>query len=69
MQILHMYPYHNLNKKRIKNGELISFEFVSNYKNIGECMLLHFSSPPFTRPVRPEKYAEYIEYISHIKKR
>ena len=63
-----MYPYHNLNKKRIKNGELIYFEFVSNYKNIGECMLLHFSSPPFTRPVRPEKYAEYFELLSKHKK-
>ena len=64
-----MYPYHNHNKKRIKNGELIYFEFVSNYKNIGECMLLHFKTAPFERPVRPKKYNEYFELISHIKRK
>lgn len=31
-----MYPYHNTIKKRIKNGELIGYQFVDNYKNIGE---------------------------------
>ena len=27
-----MYPYHNTIKKRIKNGELIGYEFLENYK-------------------------------------
>lgn len=29
-----MYPYHNTIKKRIKNGELIGYQFVDHYKNI-----------------------------------
>lgn len=41
-----MYPYHNTIKKRIKNGELVGYEYVSDYKNIGECLLLHFKTPP-----------------------
>lgn len=28
-----MYPYHNTIKKRIRNGELIGYQFVDNYKN------------------------------------
>lgn len=47
-----MYSYHNTIKKRIKNGELIGYQFVDNYKNIGECLLLFFSTPPFERPIR-----------------
>lgn len=54
-----MYPYHNTIKKRIKNGELTGYEFVYDYKNVGECLLLHFSTYPFERPIRPYKYIEY----------
>lgn len=54
-----MYSYHNTIKKRIKNGELLGFEYVRNYKNIGECLLLHFNTPPFERPIRPYRYSEY----------
>ena len=58
-----MYPYHNTIKKRIKNGELIGYQFVDNYKNIGECLLLIFSTPPFERPIRPHKYHEYVDIL------
>lgn len=58
-----MYPYHNLNKKRIMAGELVGYEFVGSYKHIGECLLLHFDSPPFDRPVRPHRYAEYFHLL------
>ena len=54
-----MYPYHNVIKKRIKNGELVGFEYVLNYKNIGECLLLHFNNYPYERPIRPKRYMEY----------
>ena len=54
-----MYSYHNTIKKRIKNGELIGFDYVEDYKNIGRCLLLHFSTPPFERPIRPYKYYMY----------
>lgn len=56
-----MYPYHNRIKQRIKNGELIGYEFVKDYKNIGECMLLYFKTFPHTRPIRPHRYDDYKE--------
>lgn len=59
-----MYPYHNEIKKRIKNGELIGYEFLENYKNIGECLLLYFSTYPFERPIRPHKYHEYTDILA-----
>lgn len=62
-----MYPYHNLIKKRIKNGELIGYKFVEDYKNIGECLLLFFNTPPFERPIRPYKYYEYTDILKKWK--
>lgn len=57
-----MYPYHNCIKQRIKNGELTAYEYGS-YKNIGECLILYFSTYPITRPIRPHKYAEYVDIL------
>jgi len=54
-----MYPYHNKIKQRIKNGELIGYEYVQKYPRIGECLLLHFSSEPYIRPIRPHRFEEY----------
>lgn len=54
-----MSPYHNKIKQRIKNGELISFEFVEDYPRIGNALVLHFNAAPFVRPVRPHRYSEY----------
>lgn len=53
------YPYHNRIKQRIANGELISWHFVEDYPHIGEALVLEFSTAPFTRPIRPHRYAEY----------
>lgn len=64
-----MYPYHNRIKQRIRNGELVGFRFVDDYKNIGECLLLHFSTPPFIRPIRPHKYDEYIELLNNYNRK
>ena len=64
-----MYPYHNTIKKRIRNGELVGHEFAENYKNIGECLLLHFSTPPFERPIRPHKYCEYVDILAEWKEK
>ena len=61
-----MYPYHNRIRQRIRNGELTGYEFVDNYKNIGECLLLYFDTPPFVRPVRPHKYEEYLNFLSEF---
>ena len=59
-----LYSYHNTIKKRIRNGELTGFEFVGEYKDMGECLLLYFSTPPFVRPVRPYRYEEYLLLLS-----
>lgn len=63
-----MYPYHNKVKKRIRNGELIGYEFIDSYKNIGECLLLYFSTEPFIRPIRPHKYHEYTDILVEWKR-
>lgn len=61
-----MYPYHNKIKQRIKNGELIGWEFCENYSRIGECLILKFNTNPPIRPIRPHKYQEYIKYLKEI---
>lgn len=58
-----MYPYHNKIKQRIAAGELIGHEWRTDYPNIGECLVLKFSTPPFLRPIRPHRYAEYLPLI------
>lgn len=62
-----MYPYHNRIKQRIQNGELVGYKFVDDYKDIGECLLLFFATPPFIRPIRPHKYKEYINILHEQK--
>ena len=54
-----MYPYHNKIKQRIRNNELIRFEYVKKYKNISHCMLLHFNTEPTIRPIREHRFKEY----------
>lgn len=63
-----MYPYHNRIKQRIRNGELAGYVYTENYKNIGECLLLLFNTPPFERPVRPHKYDEYADLLAEWNK-
>lgn len=60
-----MYPYHGRIKQRIKNRELVNWEFINNYPKIGECLVLHFNTEPFTRPIRPHKYIEYAEILKN----
>ena len=54
-----MYPYHNKIKQRIKNGELIQYEFVAKYKNISPCLLLYFKTEPYIKPIREHRFEEY----------
>lgn len=54
-----MYPYHNKIKQRIKNGELVLFEFLEKYKNISPCLVLYFKTEPFIRPIREHRFSEY----------
>ena len=54
-----MYPYHNKIKMRIKNKELIRYEYVESYNNISPCLLLYFETEPKIRPIREHRFAEY----------
>lgn len=54
-----MYPYHNKIKQRIKNHELITYEYVDKYRQISPCLLLHFETKPKIRPIREHRFEEY----------
>ena len=54
-----MYPYHNKIKQRIRNRELIKYEYVDRYKGISPCLLLYFNKNPKIRPIREHKFKEY----------
>ena len=54
-----MYPYHNRIKQRIANNELVSYEYLTEYRNIVPCLLLHFDTEPETRPIRSHRFEEY----------
>lgn len=54
-----MYSYHNRIKQRINNRELTSYEFVSEYKGISPCLLLHFCTEPKVRPIREHRFEMY----------
>lgn len=59
-ELMKMYPYHNRILQRIKNGEYIGFEFCDD----GEfAVILKFSTPPFTRPIRPHAVWRYEEIL------
>lgn len=60
-----MYPYHGRIKQRILNGELLDWQMVDDYPGIGECMVFHFSTSPYFRPVRPHRFEEYRNFLSH----
>lgn len=63
-----MYPYHNRNIQRIRNGELIDHYFVDNYPKIGEAMVLLFNSEPHRVPVRPHAYHKYVNVLAEWKR-
>jgi hypothetical protein len=58
-----MYPYHNRIKQRIKNKELVRYEYVDKYKSISPCLLLYFESEPNLRPIRKHRFEEYEQLL------
>lgn len=58
-----MYPYHNKIKQRIKNNELLRYEYVDRYKSISPCLLLYFTTDPKIRPIRQHRFEEYEEIL------
>lgn len=63
-----MYPYHNRIKQRIRAGELVGYEFVTDYPGIGEALVLRFDTIPAVRPIRPHRWAEYMELLKEWRK-
>lgn len=63
-----MYPYHNKIKQRIRNNELIGYEYVDKYKTISPCLLLHFDTEPKVRPIREHRFKEYEEILNERNK-
>jgi len=61
-----MYPYHNKIKQRIKNKELVSYEYLDKYKAISPCLLLHFETEPKVRPIREHRFEEYEKFFAEL---
>ena len=61
-----MYPYHNKIKQRIKNNELVRYEYLDRYKKISPCLLLHFDTEPTLRPIREHRFEEYEQIFKEI---
>jgi len=64
-----MYPYHNKIKQRIKNQELVRYEYVDQFKNISPCLLLYFSTEPKIRPIREHRFDQYEEIFAELSKK
>ena len=64
-----MYPYHNKIKQRIRNNELIKYEYVDKYKLISPCLLLYFSTEPMIRPIRQHRFLEYELFLEKFFKK
>ena len=62
-----MYPYHNKIKQRIKSGELVSYEYVEQYKQISPCLVLYFNTEPKIRPIREHRFEEYEVLFKNLK--
>lgn len=63
-----MYPYHNKIKQRIRNNELIRYEYVDKYKDISPCLLLYFSTEPYIKSIREHRFDEYETLFKELKK-
>ena len=59
-----MYPYHNKIKQRIRNQELVRYEYVDRYKDISPCLLLYFTTEPKIRPIREHRFLEYEKILT-----
>lgn len=64
-----MYPYHNRILQRIQNGEMVAYQYVDRYKDITPCLLLHFKTEPFVRPIRSHRFEKYEQLFDEMKLR
>ena len=64
-----MYPYHNQIRRRIRSGDLLEYYYTEDYPGIGRALVLVFRTPPYRRPIRPERFAEYLALLSELERR
>ena len=62
-----MYPYHNKIKQRIKNRELVRYEYVDRYKKISPCYILNFITKNKIRQIRENSYLDYEKLNTNYK--
>lgn len=53
-----MYSYHNRIKYRIQAGEIVTHYYTDSYPRIGSALVLVFSTSPYLRPIRPNRWPE-----------
>lgn len=56
------FSYHNKIQKKIKQGELVYFEFLDEYHNISPVLVLHFFDGT-KYPVRDHMFDEYVKLL------
>lgn len=58
------YNYHGMIKKRIRNHELVAYQYVDHYHNIRPCLLLYFNDGT-CKPIREYRFMEYAPILLH----
>ena len=58
-----MFPYHNRNIQRIRNGELVAVEESDKAEF---AFVLVFSTYPFTRPIRHHSAYKYFDLLGGL---
>lgn len=56
------FNYHGYLKKKIKNNQLVKWEFVDGYKNLEYVMLLYFNNGK-VYPIKKENIVIYLDFI------
>ena len=56
------YSYHGNIKKKIKNGELVKYEYLDSYKNIGPVLMLYFKDGT-QKIIRVDRWIDYYELL------
>lgn len=62
------YNYHGIIQKKIKNYELEYYEFVDEYHNIKNVLLLYFKDNT-VYPIREYRFMEYLSLIEKYYKK
>ena len=59
------YSYHGQIKKKLKNKELLRYEYIDSYKNIGRVLMLYFKDGT-KKFIREYRFIEYYQYLNEM---